>query len=198
MSRAILSLFAAVALTSCSSTTPKLTSSVGRSATANASRGQLDGPPGLPAAELASLERSNAPVAFAASEDGGLFVYVAGGKLYARKIEKKPTNAEPVAIGSITTLGVSLAVKSRADGSFVAFWDEKVDQNHILKLAVVGKDGKPVGSPLSLPPIAEAALAYADVALVGDRAIVLYELVRAGRSVVMPTAGAEGLGRVEG
>ncbi len=198
MSRAILSLFAAVALTSCSSTTPKLTSSVGRSATANASRGQLDGPPGLPAAELASLERSNAPVAFAASEDGGLFVYVAGGKLYARKIEKKPTNAEPVAIGSITTLGVSLAVKSRADGSFVAFWDEKVDQNHILKLAVVGKDGKPVGSPLSLPPIAEAALAYADVALVGDRAIVLYELVREGRSVVMATAVAEGLGRVEG
>ena len=197
MSRAIFPLLTFVALTSCSTSSPKLDAAVGRSGVGKAPRGELEGPPGLPAAELASLERANAPVAFAASEDGGLFLYVAGGKLYARKIEQKPTNAEPVAIGAVSTLGVSLAVKAKPDGSFVAFWDEKVDQNHILKLAVIGKDGKPVGAPLSLPPIAEASLAYADIALVGGRAIVVYELVREGRSLVMATPIAEGLSRVE-
>jgi len=197
MSRASV-LLAVVALTSCSSGTPRLTSSVARSAVSNAAKGQLEGPPGLPASQLASLERSNAPVAFAASEDGGLFVYLSNGKLYARKIEQKPTNAEPVSIGAVATLGVSLAVKAKADGSFVVFWDEKVDQNHILKLAVVGKDGKLVGSVVSLPPIAEASLAYADIALVGNRAIVLYELIRDNRSTVIATPLGEGLTKTDG
>ncbi len=183
--RRTLPLAALLLLASCGSDAPRPKSPLDRAVAPPSERGQLPGPPGLPVATLASLARANAPTAFAAGHQGGLFVFVSDGKLFARKIEEKPGPREPVALGPLPNLGVALSVKAREDGSFAVFWSEKVDQNHVFKVQLVAADGKPQGSALTLPPVAEASLAYADLAITGERALVLYELVKDERSSVL-------------
>lgn len=190
----------------CGAETPTPKTPVGRSLPDDASRRpELPGPPGLPSSELLTLPDQSAPVVFAAgSQSGGLIAFVADGKIFARavaassdKAKADPEASKPVELGAARELG-AFSLKPLADGGFVLFWDERVDQNHVFHLQRLGADAKPAGKALLLPPVAEAALSFSDVVVVGDRALVLYEVSKAGRASVFVTPIAAGLEKATG
>ncbi|NUP07864.1 MAG: hypothetical protein HOW73_17590 [Polyangiaceae bacterium] len=188
-----------VLATACSTTTKMPKASVGKSPHAVGPSSKLAGPPGLEAVELASLESPDAPVAFAMGPKGGLFAYVQGGRLFARAVSPGPTSSgEAVALGNAGVLGVAFSVRPRADGTFIVFWGERVDQNHVFKAQRVGADGKPIGQALAMPPVADAGVTFADVAILGDRALVVHEVSRGDRISVYVTPIASAFDKFEG
>ncbi|HTJ80285.1 MAG TPA: hypothetical protein VL400_01145 [Polyangiaceae bacterium] len=193
-------LVAAMVLAGCASDAAPPKAPPGKSKPAAASgKRTLPGPPGLPSGTLASAAggASEAKTAFATRGKTSLFVFDQGGHLYARSIaEGAAPAAEVVDLGAHGGLaGVTL--KSRGDG-YVLFEDERVDQNHVFTITKLDTDGKPVGAPFVMPPVAEAAISWADVALVGDGAVTLHEVTRGSRVSVFATPLSKNLDAASG
>lgn len=186
-------------LLACASTTTTPKARVGRTAKSHVDERSLEGPPGLKAAALATVDKADAPVAFASNAGGGLLAFVKDGSVMVRAFTAGPSaSAEAVPIAKVGALGIAFSVRPRRDGSFVLFWDEKIDQNHLFKLQRVGADGKPIGKPLALAPVADSGVSYADVATVGDRVVVVHEVEKAERQSVFVTPIAAGFDKQEG
>ncbi len=192
-------LLAASVLAAC--TTPALPpkATVGRTPAPVSQLRELPGPPGLPAALLGSVASAEAPVAFAAGPKGALFAFVDGGRLMVRPVGPGlVVPAEAQSVAAVGDIGTGMTLRSRGDGTFLLFWGERVDDNHVFKLQRVGADGKVVGGVLAMPPIAEAGVTFADIGVVGERVVVVHEITNEDRMSVYVTALAPALDRVEG
>lgn len=196
---AALGLTAAGLAAACTADKPKPKEPVGRTGnTATEPPVELV-PPGLAVASLANLDSPEALVAFATGTNGALFAYVQGGKVYAKPVAAGPVVSADAAASLATVSNLStFSMRARKDGSFILFWGERVDQNHIFKLLRVGADAKAMGSVLTLPPIAESGITFADVAVLGDRLMVVHEVTRGERMSVFVTPIAASLEKPEG
>lgn len=196
--RALVALATTLAV-ACTAETPKPKTPAGKTGRTTTTAGELSGPPGLPATSVASLEASDAPVAFALASKGGLFVFVKDGRVFARAVAHGPSaSGEAVPLSNVGTLGIAFSVRARPDGTFVVFWAERVDQNHLFKVLHVGPDAKPIGSVISTPPIAESAISFADIAVLGDRVLIVHEVEREDRVSVYVTPISATFDRAEG
>ncbi len=198
--RALFLVCAALA-TACASEPAPVKSPIGRSKAAQPAGATLPGPPGLPAALVASAS-TDLPLAFAQSHAGGLAAFVQGGKIYTRPITERPDAGTPVEVGAAGQVG-AFSLKAHGDG-FTLFWSERVDQNHVFKLQRIDAKGAARGGPTTLPPIPDSAVQFADFVPVGEHGLVLHEVGRGETSSVfvtpVPGAGASSATRplVEG
>lgn len=186
-------------LVACASAPTKSKPPVGKTAKSHVDERTLEGPPGLSAAAMATVDKADAPVAVASNASGGLLAFVKDGSVMVRAFSKGPSAAaEAVPVAKVGTLGAAFSIRPRKDGSFILFWDEKIDQNHVFKLQRVGADGKPNGKTLALAPVADSGVSYADVATVGDRVLVVHEVEKAERQSVFVTPIAAAFDKQEG
>ncbi|MFO0551506.1 MAG: hypothetical protein U0271_24165 [Polyangiaceae bacterium] len=182
------------AFAACMPTPQPTTAPIGRSETAHHPiRRELSGPPGLPAVVLVSAKVDPPAAAYAFNDKAGLGVFTEDGHVWSRILDPKDleTIGDPVDLGAAANIGVAFSLKALADHTFLLLFDESVDQNHVFKVLHLGADGRALGAPLSLPPIAEI-LRYADLATFGDRAMFLYEALHDGRSTVHVIPIAQG------
>lgn len=149
----------------------------------------LDGPaaPAVPAFEVGTLDGDASNAAIARRGTDGLVVFDHEGHLWARRFDAKTgPSGEPVDLGAHGALAPQgLALEPRADG-YVAAWDEEVAQNHALKVVGLDREGKPTGSVVALPPIAER-VSLAGLLPAGDGWLVVHEAPRDAASDVYVT-----------
>ncbi len=175
----------------CGSDPPAPKVPVGRSKPAPSARAELPGLPGLPSALVASLEQPDATVAFAHRGDRGLAAFTQAGRLYTRVVETASLAvAEAADLGPIGRVG-AFSVKAQGDG-YLLFWGERVDQNHLFKVLALDASGKPRSAVVDLPPIPDAAVTYADIAILGDAALVVHEVMKGELSSVFVTPVPKG------
>ncbi len=188
----------ALGLAACASQDPRSKTPVGHAQPRpKASTRELAGPPGLPGAIVAKATSLDAKTAYASRGARALFVFEQGDHLFARAVGEGPIAAEElVDLGPHGTLA-GITLKPRGDG-WVLFSDERVDQNHVFTVRKLDASGKPEGAPFLLPPVAEGNVSYADVALVGQSAAILYEVARGERVGVFAAPLAATLDAIAG
>jgi hypothetical protein len=171
----------ALGLAACASEDLRPKAAVGHAQSApQPSLRELPGPPGLPAAVVAKATSLDAKTAYASRGTSALFVFEQGDHLFARAISEGPVAAkELIDLGAHGSLA-GITLKPRGDG-WVLFKDERVDQNHVFTVVKLDASGNPEGAPFLLPPVAEGNVSYADVALVGPGAVIIYEVARGER-----------------
>ncbi len=156
----------------------------------------LDGPPGLPAHQLATLDHEDEAAQFTWGANGGLALFASQGQWSTRAVTAAG-EASPGSAKAIATIprGVTVStLRAVGDGYIVAWIEPSGDgQNLSLKLVQLDAAGAPKGDPVLITQSAEE-LGWVDVLASQNGALLLWEQSQqAGSTLFMAPIGKAGL-----
>lgn len=149
----------------------------------------LEGPdaPPLTAYDVGTMQSDEVPAAVGRRGNDAVVAFARDGHLYTRHIDvtsgPQGDAVDAAPLGTLGTLGLRITPSPKG---YVVYWDEEVDQNHIVKLLALDQAGKPAGSVLALAPISEH-LAYAKLLAFDAGILLVHDIEENGASDVYVT-----------
>jgi hypothetical protein len=151
--------------------------------------GSLEGPdaPPIDAFKVGEMETDAMPATTARRGTDSVTIYSRGGHLFSRRIDLKTgPEGDEVDLTAHQRLGDAGLKLVSTPAGYVLLWDEQIDQNHVLKVLTLDAAGKPVGSPLGLPPISDK-LTYTSVLAFDGGLLVVHDIEQGGVNDVFVT-----------